>query len=203
MPHQNRPDPATLCHFANWFLVAVFDRCHGILRGQSKPTGEGYPYWTIHRHSPCHKIIITIHEEKWVRHHPDPQQPTHLRYDYLFSYAQGNFNIERRQTPSVFVLQFYHPVCVFVKCCPEKVFAILGCNKHTISCMLLDDHMCIRIHEIRKAILCLARDGCDGCEFHDVCLVEMYVCNLVEMCVSSRSSVPLVRLSHGLDEIVV
>ena len=63
MTHQNRPDPATLCQWSNWFLVAVLGWFGGILRGQPAPTGERYLYWTIHRHSPCHKIIITIHQK--------------------------------------------------------------------------------------------------------------------------------------------
>ena len=168
MPHQNRPTPATLCHWSNCHSIRVLVWFGGILIGQPAPTGEGYPYLTTHRHSPCHKIIITIHEEKWIRHHPDPRLPTHLRYShYLCSYAQGDFNIQRRQTPSVFVLQFYHPVWVFVKHHPEVILTILRCEKDLVAFVLLDGALCIVAHKIGKAILCLSRNRCDECGVHE------------------------------------
>ena len=111
---------------------------------------------------------------------PDPQLPTHLRYShYLCSYAQGDFNIQRRQTPSVFVLQFYHPVWVFVKHHPEVILTILRCEKDLVAFVLLDDTLFIRFHKIGKAILCLARDWCDECVFHESRCV-LYVSNLVD-----------------------
>ena len=79
MPHQNPPDPATLCHWFNWFLVPVLGWFGGILRGQPAPTGEGYLYWTIHRHFPCHKIIITIHQKNG--------SGTTTIHDYPLTYA--------------------------------------------------------------------------------------------------------------------
>jgi hypothetical protein len=105
---------------------------------------------------------------------PRSTTPTHLCYNYLFSFALGNFNIQRRRTPSVLVLQFYHPVWVFVKHHPEVILTILRYKKHAIAFMLLYDADLDTIHKICEAILCLTRDGCDCCSVHD--LVEMCMC---------------------------
>ena len=110
---------------------------------------------------------------------PRSTTPTHLCYNYLFSCSLGNFNIQRRQTPSVLVLQFYHPVWVFVKHHPEVILTILRCEKDLIMCMLLDDTLCIATHKVRKAILCLTRDWCNECGVHESRCV-LYVCILVD-----------------------
>ena len=96
----------------------------------------------------------------------------------MCSYAQGNFNVAGGEPLPPFVLQFYHPVGIVVKCCPEEVFAIHGCNKHTITSVLFNDNMCIRSHKVGKAILCLSRDGCDSCCLHDDLELDVY--NLVD-----------------------
>lgn len=111
---------------------------------------------------------------------PRSTVPTHLCYNqYLCSYSQGDFNIQQRQTPSVLVLQFYHPVWVFVKCYPEVILTILRCKEHIVAYVLLDDTLPVVTHKVGKAILCLTRDWCDGCGVHESRCV-LYVSNLVD-----------------------
>lgn len=96
----------------------------------------------------------------------------------MCSYAQGNFNVAGGEPLPPFVLQFYHPVGIVVKCCPEVILTVERSEKHFTTCILFDDTGCVVAHKIRKAILCLSRDGCDECGLHDD--LELDVCNLVD-----------------------
>lgn len=116
---------------------------------------------------------------------------THLCYNqYLFSYSQGNFNIQRWQTPSICILQFYHPVRVFVKHHPKVILTILRREKHSVTLMLLYDTLRIITHKVYKAIECLTRDWCDDCVIHnlDVCnlVVNVYLVEMLWLCASRR-----------------
>jgi len=140
---------------------------------------------------------------------PRSTLPTHLCYNqYLFSCSQGNFIIQRRQTPSVLVLQFYHPVWVFVKHHPEVIATIMWCKEHTVAHVLLDDTLCIATHKVGKAILCLTRDWCDECGVHESrCL--LYVSNIVDdaglveiMCATCATVTSRRDYRLNLDEII-
>lgn len=127
---------------------------------------------------------------------PRSTVPTHLCYNqYLCSCSQGDFNIQQRQTPSVFVLvlQFYHPVWVFVKCYPEVILTIMWCKEHIVAYVLLDDTLPVVTHKVGKAILCLTRDWCDSCGVHEsrcvlyVCILVDDVCLVEIVCASMRT----------------
>jgi len=77
-------------------------------------------------------------------------------YDYLFSFAQGDFSTSTsgRQTPSSLVLELYHPVWIVVKHYPEVIATVHGCEKHFVTCVLLDDAGLDLTHKVGKAILC-------------------------------------------------
>ena len=71
--------------------------------------------------------------------------------------------------------------------------------------MLFNDTCALALHDVGEPVLRLARDRCDKCcVVHDLPVVAC-VCLYYrrDVCVSSRSPVPLVRLSADLDEIVV
>jgi len=100
-----------------------------------------------------------------------------MSYVYLFSYAQGDFTSSGRQTPSSLVLELYHPVWVVVKCHPEVIATVHGCEKDLVTCVLLNDAGLDLAHKVGKAVLCLLGDGCDCCGLHDL---DVDVCNLVD-----------------------
>jgi hypothetical protein len=99
--------------------------------------------------------------------------PTH---SYPLTYAIVIISVLTRRVTLTFsdgkplpclVLQFYHPVWVFVKHHPEVILTILRCEKHLVAYVLLDGTLCIVAHKIGKTILCLSRNGSDECGVHE------------------------------------
>lgn len=45
--------------------------------------------------------------------------------------------------------------------------------------MLLNDTLTVRVHDVRKPVLCLARDWCNKCSVHDLSL-RCAVCSVVQ-----------------------
>ena len=60
--------------------------------------------------------------------------------------------------------------------------------------MLLNDTLTVRVHDVRKPVLCLARDWCNKCSVvHEIACMQC----TVSVCESRRDAV---RLPANLDE---
>ncbi len=100
MPRQNRPDPATLCHLANCPHAGGFDLGWQYYKRTISTNGRRVSL--LNNTSPL--ILLKNNYKKRIKKggHHSPLVTLHphaIRYDYLFSFAQGNFNIQREANP--------------------------------------------------------------------------------------------------------
>jgi hypothetical protein len=92
MPPQNRPDQPPLCHLANWHSIGVWWVV--LLYLMRTTSTNGGRVSLLNNTSPRNlpKNNNNKKKEKRIGHHPDPlNHPLQIRYDYLFSFALGNF----------------------------------------------------------------------------------------------------------------
>jgi hypothetical protein len=72
---------------------------------------------------------------------------------------------------------------------PEVITSVHRCKEYTCTYMLLNDTLTVRVHDVRKPVLCLARDWCNKCS-----VVHVIACMQCSGVYESRRDA--VRLSH-------